>query len=653
MKLLFLCAMLLVCPLTAIFADQESGVIYKPSMDGLTEVEMTPEQLTQALANFNNLTSDDIGSIDLQTPVLQTPGDVMGSGLMPKSDHLFERTPNMQYIQSDSLDSISSDIADYVDSADSADSTDSADSAPIQEEVVELAEKVTPIVSNDLPAQKLPSGAYLNEMGEICFHEPEPINLPNFVMPGSISARMPSVKLPSMNADFPDLNVQGQSAEFPEVNIGKINTELPSVNVQGISTSSTEFPDIDMPNMDSSLPEIAPAQALEVNMPKVSVPELDSSMPDLNIPSQAQMDFPEMDMPSMKIELPKLDAAVKENNLEFELPEMDLPNFETNMPEKKQSENVSVEFPVVRMPFMTYDTPEIVSEKVNVSMPAINTAKFTAKFADVSDVGSSFVMPEIRQAKKIVVPSMPMMNMQGAAANMPSIQMPGVSAMYSLNNRASAPRVIFPSMNSNMPNINIPSMPTFEESKAKIGSIPNIKICKKAYGCPDYLVANPAVYDDSHDDYSDMVRYGNPKDCEEPDHSDHSDHSSESSESEESEEEEALDANLGYFTIPASQLNQIQALFDKQAAKDAAEASEESEEDEEDDHHHNDIDYEQRGVRRGADHKDHKFNGTIRKYWKQTDLPNEVARAYGIFNHGQIDPKWKLTDKSFVGTANN
>ena len=649
MKLLFLCAMLLVCPLTAIFADQDSDVIYMPSIDGLTEVKMTPEQLEQAMANFNNLSSDDIGSIDLQTPALQTPGDVMGSGLMPKSDHLFERTPNVQYIRAKYLDDISLDIANYADSA------DSSDSAPVQnipEEVAELSEKVTPIVSDDLPVQKLPSGAYLNEMGEICFHEPEPIALPNFVMPGGISARMPSVKLPSMNADFPDLNVQGQSAEFPEINIGKINSELPSVNVQGIDTSSTEFPDIAMPNMDSSLPEIAQAQALEVDMPKVSVPELDSSMPDLNIPSQAHMDFPEMDMPAMDMELPKLNAAVKENNLEFELPEMDLPNFETTMPEKKQSENVSVDFPVVRMPFMKYNTPELVFPEVNVSMPSINTAKFTAKFADVSDVGSSFKMPEIRQAEKVVVPSMPMMNMQGASANMPSINVPGVSAMYSLNNKASAPRVIFPSMNSNMPNINIPAMPTFEDSKAKIGSIPNIKICKKAYGCPDYLVANPAAYDDSGDDYSDMVRYGNPKDCTEGDISE----SSESSESEEKEEKEAIDVDLGYLNIPASQLKQIQDLFNAQAIKDAAEASEEDEEDkedEEDDHHHSDKDYEQRGVRRGADNKDLKFNGTIRKYWKHTDLPNEVARSYGIFNHGQIDPKWKLADKSFVGTSNN
>ena len=443
-------------------------------LDPAFDSDMSDSQKVMTLANFNDLTAEDLDGLSLRDPPLATPGDVFGVGLLPKTDHLLERTPNLRYVQVDHPVAIAPKV--IVTKKIIKPSVEIKTDYRVIEQP-EFVQKDVTLAQHDLSLPMF----YRNEAGEICLPDLGPIKFPRMTLPGAINADLPRINLDELNAQLPSLNLQKQQIELPSVNVMKIDSALPDIDVQAITHDV--FPDINVPGVDANLPEISLPSAQNVAMPKVQVPGLDHSMPKVRVPQQDQLKLPDVSLPGIDSELPDLDLKYAEHE---NLPDFQLPDLNTTIPDNAQGVAINVDVPAIRLPDLNVDAARHISS-VNVDqiVPHLQTAAFATIPDDIATAGRNFDIPSLMPA--------------GAGAFLPDMSMQGNSAI--------APHFVIPKIHVSVPQvkakvfvpvirkkiIQIPRvhfpMPNIGFHPVRIPSLPKIKNC--FVNCAQVVVADP------------------------------------------------------------------------------------------------------------------------------------------------------------------
>lgn len=565
--------LLLTAPLAGIFLTPDgSRALDINELEPITVEDMSDVQRALTIDNFNNLDQDGLASLVLKTPRLATPGDVTAVGLKPKSVHLLGRTPNIEYVPSDTVPVTRTPIKAPVDMPEIREVA-----KPVDYTVVKQPEFYNSPMTLKSPVLDLPQ-FITKETGEICLPEIEPVKLPQLVQPGEIHAELPQVNLARIDAQMPEIQLESQQIDLPSVTVQKINTELPDVQVQGIEHEA--FPDIAVPNVDAELPDIVLPNAQQIVMPEVNLPQMDHSMPEVNIPVQDQLELPEINLQKIDSELPEIEVDVAAH---ADLPSLDLPQFETKVPtfeiKSKQAEDINVHVPRVPIPALKIKAaPEIKGVDVNAFIPDQITQSGDEGHADIVTLGQRAVAFPKLVGVTPGPPRIPDLLMRGATASIsPQIPMPDISIKVP---RIEAPGMPMPPVRIEREMIPIPSvkfpLPQINFHQVEVPKMPKFKYCP--FDCPDLVVPIPELHKSVENV---VVEKKVQKPVVVP--------------------EKMV---LSYLLVPESKYKEM-----KVQAKPMRK-----------------LVPKKRVVRKKlVDHE-------LQKYWHKYDLPNEVARAYGIYN---------------------
>ena len=580
--------LLLTAPLAAIFLNPDgTRALRIDELEGITLESMDDVQKALTLENFKNLKDDDLASLILKTPRLAMPGDVTGSLLEPKGDHLDGRTPNIKYVASDTqpVTKVLIKTPQVV--------QDVEVSKPVDYTVIKQPEFYNKPMTLKSPTLDLPK-FIVTDSGEICLPEVEPLKLPQLTQPGEIHAELPQVNLAKIDAEMPEINLKSQQIDLPSVTVQEINTELPHVNVSGIKHEA--FPDINVPNVDAELPDIVLPSAQRIDMPQVNLPEMDHSMPDVTIPVQAQLNLPEINLAKIDSELPEIDVDVAAH---ADLPSLDLPKFETSVPtfeiKSKQAEKINVEVPRISIPQLQVQAaPEIEAVDIDAATRHVITQDGFEGHADITTLGKKAVaFPKLDG----VAPNAPVISdllMRGASAIIsPQIPMPDLSINIP---RIQAPaanlgKLVIQKVQIPIPSVKFP-MPKINFHQVEIPKMPHFKAC--LFDCPDLVVPIPEL----HKSVENIIEK---KVIEEP--------------------VVPKKMVLSYLLVPEDKYKEMKLkaqpmkkIIKKKVIKKKLIAHD------------------------------------LQKYWDKYDLPNEVARAYGIFGKKTVKSP-EVLKGDYVGTS--
>lgn len=581
--------LLVTAPLAGIFLNPDgSRALRIDELEGITVEDMSDVQKALTLENFKNLKDKDLASLILKTPRLATPGDVIGVGLMPKSDHLAGRTPNLVYLPSDTEPVTQVEIKKPAEiSAEVA--------RPVDHTVVKQPEFFDSPMLLKTPKLDLPQ-FISKETGEICLPEIEPVKLPQLTQPGEIHADLPQVHLDSIDAQLPDINLESQQIDLPSVNVQKIDTELPDVNVKGIEHDA--LPDINVPTVDAELPDIALPSAQQIAMPQVNLPQMDHSMPEVNIPVQDQLELPDINLAKIDSELPQIDVDLAAH---ADLPSLDLPQFETSVPtfeiKSKQAKDINVFVPRVPIPKLKVKAaPQIEGVDVNAFIPNVVTQEGNEGHADITTLGQKAVAFPKLEGVTPGPPRIPDLLMKGATATIsPQIPMPNISINVP---KIVAPSVPLGSVRIEKEMIPIPSvkfpLPKIDFHQVEIPKMPKFKYCP--FDCPDLVVPIPEL----HKSVENVIETEVEKPVVVP-----------------------KKMVLSYLLVPEDKYKQM-----KVKAKPIKK-----------------LVPMKKVVKKKLPTHD------LQKYWHKYDLPNEVARAYGIYNLKKSPKDVEILKGDYVGSS--
>lgn len=589
-----ICILLATTPLTSIFLSPDGSRALKiDELRDITVEDMNDVQRALTIDNFKNLDTKGLASLILKTPRLATPGDVTAAGLKPRSIHLLGRTPNIEYVPSNTQPVTSIEIKKPIEIVQPVKIKNSTDYT-----VVKQPEFYNSPMTLKSPTLDLPQ-FITKETGEICLPELETIKLPQLTQPGEINVDLPQVNLERIDAQFPDIQLKSQQIDLPSVNVQKINTALPDVNVQGIEHDA--FPDINVPNVDAQLPDIVLPNAQQIVMPEVNLPEMDHSMPEVNIPVQDQLELPDISLAKIDSELPQIDVNVAAH---ADLPSLDLPDFTTNVPtfeiKSKQAEDINVYVPRVPIPELKVKAaPEIQGINVNAFIPDQVTQSGFHGHADITSLGQKAVAFPKLIGVTPGPPRIPDLLMKGASASIsPQILMPNISI--------NVPKIEAPGMPMSpvkiekqlipIPSVKFP-LPKINFHKVAIPKMPKFKACPK-FDCPDLVVPIPELHK-----------------------------SVENISVEEVPKKQIVAPKkmiLSYLLVPEHQYKEM-----KIKAKPMEKI----------------IPKRKVVKKKLVDHD-------LQKYWHKYDLPNEVARAYGIYGvKAKKDAEVEILKGDYVGAS--
>ena len=570
------------------------------SLEALNGLDMSDAQKILSLENFNNLTTDSLDSVEIRPLNIQTPGDVLGQGLLPKSAHLLERTPNLRVV----TDNAANVTTDRVRIERPTQVISSIPSVRLfDRNVIEQPEFVMQDVNVEMPAINLPQFT-TDESGEICLPEVEPINLPQITMPGSITASLPQVQLAQIDAEMPNIQLQNQQIDLPSVDVQRVNAELPQITVEGVEAS--EFPDVQVPGVDAELPNIELPSEQNVDMPRVEVPALNQDMPNINVPSQINVDLPDVNLPNLNTDLPNL-------NLEFAaqpaLPDFDVPAPQTTLPSFNRASTINVDVPAIAIPQLNIrQAPQIADVNINASMPNIRSQAFAARPDDI----------RTRRIEGVVVPNIvgrgaginiPNFAMRGAAAVVPTVPIPKVSVNLPTPRAGRAVEVRRRTIPIPQVNFPMPSMNTF---RVQMPSIPNIVICPPEER-QQLFTGNPEVENT-------LIQEGSENEVTVP----------------QVEVEEEPENRFVMVTRDVAERLGLQIRTREQVETELRRQEEERQRREEE--------ARQRLENAQTDRL------TLRKFFRNNELPNEVARAFGVLRSDVI-PQTDLSEIDFVGSS--
>jgi hypothetical protein len=584
--------LLITAPLAAIFLNPDgSRALRIDELEGITVESMDDVQRALTIENFNNLKDSDLASLILKTPRLATPGDVTAVGLEPKNPHLQGRTPNIKYVPSDTVPVTRVEIKKPSVVLDSTPIESSVDST-----IIKQPEFYNSPLTLKSPTLDLPN-FILKDSGEICLPEVEPLKLPQLTQPGEIHAELPKVNLARIDANMPEINLQSQQIDLPSVTVQEINTELPDVNVSGIEHEA--FPDINVPNVDAELPDIVLPSAQRIDMPQVNLPQMDHSMPDVNIPVQAQLDLPEINLAKIDSELPQIDVDVAAH---ADLPSLDLPKFETSVPtfeiKSKQAEKINVEVPRVPIPQLKIKAaPQIKGVDVGAFIPSVVTLDGAEGYADITTLGQKAVAFPKLEGVAPGAPALPDLLMKGASATIsPQIPMPDLSIRVPKIEAPAANlgKLIIQKQMIPIPSVKFP-LPKINFHQVEIPRMPKFKAC--IFDCPDLVVPIPELHES-------VVNLVDQKVVEKP-------------------VVVPKKMVLSYLLVPETKYNQM-----KMKAKPMKKI-----------------------IKKNLIKKK-LIAHDLQKYWDKHDLPNEVARAYGIYGKKKVQDV-EVLKGDYVGTSLN
>ena len=483
MKSCFL-LLLLSGPLFAVFLNPEANATIWPGDHGAApDGDMSQGQKTLSLQNFNSLGADDLDALELRDPILATPGDVLGVGFLPKTNHLLGRTPNLRFEQEE-LEA-PSPIFERVEIM----------RQPVVSPVLPAADYIDqPFFENynvniQAPDVTLPS---FNLLDKDCIKLPEAadFNLPQMTMPGEINAALPQVNVAAIDAEMPQIALKDQQVVMPEVNVARIDTVLPEVNVRDIELAA--FPDINVPEFNAALPNIALPEAQAVIMPKVAVPQIDDRMPEVNLPQQVHMNLPDLSVPDIGTELPNLKV---ENAFHDNLPEINLAGITANIPENRIEDAINVTVPRISIPdLLVAQAPQKFQANIREIVPDI--------FTEAGLVGADDIATQERAA--VVIPQMNGFN----------VQAPNIADLWMKSRTAIAPRIDIPQIRIRAPSVQArgslagnfgirPQMipfpkvnvaaPRIDFQNVNISKIPKFCIVKEDVNCPKWIVPVPPI----------------------------------------------------------------------------------------------------------------------------------------------------------------
>ena len=575
--------------MAAIFLNPEgTEALGLDELEGITVENMNDVQRALTLKNFQNLKHSDLASLILKTPRLAYPGDVSGSGLMPKSDHLQNRTPNLTYIPSETQPVTNVQIRKPQQTILEAEPI-TVDHTVVKQPQFYNSPEVLQTPTLDLPQ------FVLKDSGEICLPEVEHVEMPQLIQPGQIHAELPQINLAQIDAQMPDINLKSQQIDLPSVNVQKIDTSLPDVNVQGIRHEA--FPDINVPKVNANLPDIVLPSAQKIAMPAVNLPEMDHSMPEVNIPVQDQLDLPEVNLAKIDSELPdfKVDLASHAN-----LPSLELPKFKTSIPtfevKSKQAEKINVIVPRVPIPQLKVKAaPQIEGIDINAFIPSVVTQRGIEGYSDITTLGQKAVAFPNMQGFNPGPAIIPNLLMKGASAAIsPQIPMPNISINVPKIEAPAAKlgKIVIEKQMIPIPSVKFP-MPNINFHQVAIPKMPHFKAC--LYDCPDLVVPIPELH-------KSVVNLVEEKVVEQP--------------------VVPKKMVLSYVLIPEKKYKEM-----KKTAKPLKK-----------------IVTQKKVVNKRV------ITHDLQKYWYKHDLPNEVARAYGIWGKKPVQ-NLEILKGDYVGTS--
>ena len=582
--------LLITAPMATIFLNPEgTEALGLDELEGITVEDMNDVQRALTLKNFQNLKDSDLASLILKTPRLAYPGDVSGAGLRPKSDHLENRTPNLRYVPSNTQPVTQIKIRKPQQTILQPEPI-TVDHTVVKQPQFYNSPQILQTPTLDLPQ------FVLKDSGEICLPEVEHVEMPQLIQPGEIHAELPQVNLARIDAQMPNINLKSQQIDLPSVNVQKIDTSLPDVNVQGIKHQA--FPDINVPNVDANLPDIVLPSAQKIAMPEVNLPQMDHSMPQVNIPVQDQLDLPDVNLVKIDSELPdfKVDLASH-----ADLPSLELPKFKTSIPtfevKSKQAEKINVTVPRVPIPELKVKAaPEIEGIDINAFIPSVVTQKGFEGYADITTLGQQAITFPNMQGYTPGPAIIPNLLMKGASASIsPQIPMPNISINVPKIEAPAAKlgKIVIQKEMIPIPSVKFP-MPKINFHQVAIPKMPHFKAC--IYDCPELVVPIPEL----HKSVENLV------------------------------EEKVVEQPvvipkkmvLSYVLIPENKYKQM-----KKTAKPLKK-----------------IVTKKKVVNKRV------ITHDLQKYWDKHDLPNEVARAYGIWGKKPIQ-KIETLKGDYVGTS--
>jgi hypothetical protein len=592
---------------------------------------MTDAQKSLSMANFNNLTADNLDSVEIRPLNVKYPGDVFGQGLLPKSEHLLERTPNLRVVSQE----LNQDVVGRVRIAQPKKVLKEIPSITVYDKaVIEQPEFYSKDIKLEMPSMKFPEFIQ-DESMKIGLPEVEAIALPALTMPGNITAALPQVQLADLNTKLPDVEFQNQQIDFPSVDVQKIDTELPEVSVGQVEHS--QFPDVFVPGVEADLPDIDLPSDQNVDMPQIEVPSMDHSMPSINVPAQVNMNMPDVDLPSLDTNLPSFDM---EFAAQPDLPEFQVPVAETSLPSFNTASTINVDMPKISMPELNIQqAPQMAQIDINAYMPNVKTQAFAARPSDIAT----------RKIKGVIVPTkigmlgkgpvIPNMNMSAMTAVVPKVSIPKINVSLPKASKGQAveirkklipiPKVTFP----------LPSMQTYQ---VVLPSIPQIEIHPAQKF--ELFAANPEAQNTLVQEH-DGVIMTQPKVYVEE-------------ETVGGDDEDLTDAQLGLhyktkFVLVTREVAERMNLQIKTKEEVEAELKRRNEERKRREEERRRREEERRRrqeeeAKRLAELGQDKY--VLKKYWENRELPNEVARAYGVMRKDVV-PQTDLSEINFVGSS--
>ncbi|XP_075463075.1 periaxin isoform X1 [Ascaphus truei] len=265
-------------------------------------------------------------------------------------------------------------------------------------------EKLVSKISGDMVSES-------TEIPDVALKMPK-ISLPKFITKGGIQEPQAEVKIRKIQTESPDIKLKGPKMKLPSFGISlskeKIDTSLPEMDASGKVSrigidGKQKFPSITIPSLDISLPKVQDIQPgkLESSGPTIKAeikgPELESTeghdfklkMPKVSLPKfdmSTKAEKPQMSPPKIGIHIPKLDAKIKDGDLETKGDKMTLPKLDVSVPKIKQVE-LGLSSPKTELE-ISVDKP-----KVGVKVPKVGSG---AKGFDVEIGDSKLGLPSVK-----------------------------------------------------------------------------------------------------------------------------------------------------------------------------------------------------------------------------------------------------------------